>query len=98
MNKNKNKKEKALALSLMLTMGLMSPLATNAQQYYGGNRGLFGRGINIENSNRDGGMEWSDGGMTPQDPTQEVPLSSELLILMAAGASFAALKRKEDKQ
>lgn len=94
----KKRKKKALALSMMLTMGLMSPLTTNAQQYYGGNFGLFGRGDNAENGNRDGGMEWSGGGMIAQDPTQEAPLGSELFIFMAAGVGYAALKRKEDKQ
>lgn len=95
---NKKRKKKALVLSLMLAMGLMIPFTTNAQQYNGGNFGLFGRGNDVENNNRNGGMEWSGGGMIVQDPTQEAPIGSELFILMAAGAGYAALKRKEDKQ
>ena len=49
--------------------------------------------------NRDSeGMEWDGGGMTPQDPTHESPLGSGLMLLVAAGAGYAALKRKEEQQ
>ena len=53
----------------------------------------------LEFSNRDSGMEWSGGGMIPTNPeTGEVPLGSGLVLLVAAGAGYAVLKRKEDKQ
>ena len=90
-------KKKALALSMALAAGLLVPATMNAQS--DGSRGLFGRGIDPTESTRDGGgMDWQDGGMTPQDPTTNAPLGSSLLVLVAAGAGYAALKRKEGEQ
>ena len=54
--------------------------------------GLFG----ISNATRSNGMEWY--GMTPQNPMAEAPLGSGLLILVAIGAGYATLKRKEERQ
>ena len=55
--------------------------------------GLFGKGRSADN-----GMEWQGGGMTPQDPTQEAPLGSGLLILAMAGASYAIVESKKGKE
>ena len=89
-------KKKALVFSMALAAGLLVPTTMNAQS--GGSRGIFDRGFEASESTRDGGMEWQGGGMTPQNPNQEAPLGGGLLVLMAAGAGYAALKRKEDKQ
>ena len=93
----KNKLKKAFALSMGLAV--MTLLATNLNAQNGG--GLFGRG-EIANDmgfgNRNGGVEWVGGGMTPQDPTQEAPLGGGLMLLMAAGAGYAVLKRKEEQK
>ena len=90
-------KKKALVLSMALAAGLLVPMTMNAQS--DGSRGIFDRGFEASESTRDGGgMDWQDGGMTPQDPTTNAPLGSSLLVLVAAGAGYAALKRKEDKQ
>jgi hypothetical protein len=92
----KKRKKKALALSMMLTMGLMSPLTTNAQQYYGGNFGLFGRGDNAENGNR--GYNSMEITVNTQDFGQDVPLEGGIAILIGVGIGYVALKRKENEQ
>ena len=90
-------KKKALVFSMALAAGLLVPTTMNAQS--GGSRGIFDRGFEASESTRDGGgMEWQGGGMTPQNPNEEAPLGSGLMLLVAAGAGYAALKRKEDKQ
>ena len=96
----KKTEKKALLLSMAMVAATLLPMTTNAQQINDGNHGLFGRGGQTESSNREGGsgMEWSGGGMATQDPTQEAPLGSGLLILVATGAGYATLKRKEDRQ
>ena len=89
-------KKKALVLSMALAAGLLVPVTMNAQDY-DGSRGLFGRGFAAEDAasnNRDGGIGL--GGAESEDPTS--PLGSGILVLVAAGAGYAALKRKEDKQ
>ena len=89
-------KKKALVFSMALAAGLLMPMTMNAQS--DGSRGIFDRGFEASESNRGGGMEWQGGGMTPQNPNEEAPLGSGLMLLVAAGAGYAALKRKEDKQ
>ena len=89
-------KKKALVFSMALAAGLLMPMTMNAQS--DGSRGIFDRGFEASESNRGGGMEWQGGGMIAQNPTEEAPLSGGLVLLMAAGAGYAALKRKEDKQ
>jgi hypothetical protein len=96
MRKRKTKK-KSFVISMALAAGLLVPMAMNAQN--DGSRGLFGRGFDASESTRDGsGMEWQGGGMTAQDPTQEAPLGSGLVLLMAAGAGYAVLKSKSGKE
>ena len=68
---------------------MLFPMTMNAQS--DGSRGIFDRGFEASESNRGGGM-------IAQNPTEEAPLSGGLVLLMAAGAGYAALKRKEDKQ
>lgn len=75
---------------------MLFPMTMNAQS--DGSRGIFDRGFEASESNRGGGMEWQGGGMIAQNPTEEAPLDGGLVLLMAAGAGYAALKRKEDKQ
>ena len=95
--KNRKTKKKALVLSMALAAGLLVPMTMNAQS--DGSRGIFDRGFSASESNRDGGgMEWQGGGMTPQNPNEEAPLGSGLMLLVAAGAGYAALKRKEEQQ
>ena len=89
-------KKKALVLSMALAAGLLVPTMMNAQS--DGSRGIFDRGFEASESNRGGGMEWQGGGMTPQNPNEEAPLGSGLMLLVAAGAGYAALKRKEEQQ
>ena len=92
---NKQRKRKAIVLSLGLAALMLTANNLNAQS--GGSRGIFDRGFEASESTRDGGgMEWQGGGMTPQNPTEEAPLGSGLMLLMAAGAGYAALKRKEE--
>ena len=89
-------KKKALVFSMALAAGLLMPMTMNAQS--DGSRGIFDRGFEASESNRGGGMEWQGGGMTPQNPNEEAPLGSGLMLLVAAGAGYAALKRKEEQQ
>ena len=85
-------KTKALVFSMAMAALLLK--ASNLHAQNDGNRGLFGRGDNVEYSgNRDGGIGL--GGAESENPT---PVGSGIIVLMAAGAGYALLKRKEDKQ
>ncbi len=104
----KTKMMKAKVLSMMAAMLLLSG---NLVAQYSGNRyGLqpwFGETNSMLNHNggsnsvqfgntRDEGLAWSN--LFAQDPTQEAPLGSGLLILTVAGAGYAFIsKRKENK-
>lgn len=94
----KNKLMKAIALSFGLAVMTLTANNLNAQN--DGNRGLFGRGGEIEYSNRESGsgMEWTGGGMVAQDPTEQAPLGSGLMLLMAASAGYAIVKSKSGKE
>lgn len=87
----KNKLKKAFALSLVLAAMMLTTTNLNAQ--YDGNRGLFGRGVETESNNRDGGVGL--GGATEENPT---PVGSGTAIFVAAGAAYAILKRKENER
>ena len=91
----KTKKKNVVLLLMALAVGLLLPMTIKAQQNYDGSRGLFMRGANVENNNCDGSVGL--GGATQENPT-EVPLSSGIIALMAAGISYATIKRKEDKK
>ena len=97
MFKNNKKTMKTLVFSLGLAALLLTSTHLNAQD-----RGLFGMGPNSDNDysgNRDGLMDINDitgGGI--QNDDFGAPLGSGLAILLAAGAGYVALKKKEDKQ
>lgn len=84
---------KAFALSLAMALGMLLPTTTNAQ-----NDGFF-RG-NMDNyENRDAGINSNDGaGISNWGIGEEVPLGSGLLVLAAAGAGYAAMRRKRNKR
>ena len=99
---NNNKKLKAFALSLGLA-ALMVPATMNAQI----NRGLLQNPYKQDNSqknthglvNRDQQYESTlNGGLgnaQQEDPTT-APLGGGIAVLVAAGAGYALLKRKEE--
>ena len=90
---------KALTLSLAMVTLMLLPLTMNAQyreNQYGlqewGQTSLLGR--------QEGG-DRSGGGIGLESATQEnptAPLGGGIAILVTAGAGYALLKRKEDKQ
>lgn len=92
-------KMKTIMLSLVMAVALLSPLCINAQE-----GGLFGLGNKATEQNDNygmmkggyrGGEGISLGGAESENPT---PVGSGIIVLMAAGAGYALLKRKEDKQ
>ena len=99
---NNNKKLKAIVLSLGLA-ALMTPATMNAQI----NRGLLQNPYKQDNSqknthglvNRDQQYESTlNGGLgnaQQEDPTT-APLGGGIAVLVAAGAGYALLKRKEE--
>ena len=96
MKKNKQKK-KAVVLSIGLAAMMLT--ASNLSAQNDGSRGLFGRGFDAGQGDRSGGgMEWSEGGMVAQNPTEQSPLGSGLMLLVAAGAGYALVKSKSGKE
>lgn len=70
------------------------------------NKGIMGRGNSVDNQDyfsRGGllgdrsGTGFTLGGAENENPT-EAPLGSGVVLLMAAGAGYALLKRKEEQQ
>ncbi len=88
----KQTKLKAFVLSVMMLVGILLPATVSAQ------KDGFIRDEDYYFNRNGEGMEWEGGGMTPQDPTQEAPLGGGLVLLVAAGVGYAALKRKEEQQ
>ena len=93
---------KAMMLSATMATLMLLPLTTNAQyreNKYGlqewGQTSLMGRQDGGGTRNGSGGIGLE--GTTPENPTN-APLGSGIAILVAAGAGYALLKRKEDKQ
>ena len=100
---NNNKKTlKSIVFSMVLAAGMLLPASGFAQERGGG---LFGLGDVFES---DG---WFRGALNTedQDPAfdltvnsqdfgQDAPLGSGIVILLAAGAGYAAFKRKEELQ
>ena len=84
----KQKTLKALVLTAVLAFGMLLPMTTNAQ-----NDGFF-RNLNEDYDNRDGETIITGSGITNQQ--FGAPLGSGLLVLVAAGAGYVALKKKED--
>ena len=106
--KNRKKTWKVFGLSLGLALVLLS---TNANAQYEGNRGIFGKGENVDASPSRGIMDRglmgggitnqtygsnADGfGITNQTYGQDAPLGSGLLIMAVAGACYAGMKRNK---
>ena len=84
----KQKTLKALVLTVAMAAGMLLPMTMNAQ-----NDDFF-RGSD-EMTNREAEAISVTGGITNQQ-FGEAPLGSGLLILVAAGAGYVALKKKED--
>ena len=91
-------KMKTIRLSLVLAVALLLPISMNAQG------GVFGLGQKATEQDDNYGMMKGGyrggegvglGGAENENPT---PVGSGIAILMAAGAGYALLKRKEDKQ
>lgn len=100
----KMKIHKKTLKAFVLFLGLPMLTATQLNAQYGG--GMFARGGNADNAdnvslmNRNGsninnGVDL--GGAMTENPT-EAPVGGGIAILVAAGAGYALLKRKEDKQ
>lgn len=92
--KKTTQKMKVLMLALVMA-GLLLPMTTFAQS--GGGDSFF-RG-EADSYNRAGGLSNQTFGNEsggPQAPTDLVPVGSGLFIMLAAGAGYAILKKKED--
>ena len=104
--KKEKLKAKAIVLSLVLAallpattvsaQGVFGDMLDNyyEEQEHGGMLGKGGVSGSYSEYERDGGG-LTLGGMTQDDPTS--PLGSGLIILAAAGAGYALLKKKEEK-
>ena len=94
--------KKATVLSMAMAFAMAIPLGASAQE------GLFQRGASDEAYYGYGGSKNNTGFIGNRDATtgvinnqifgQPVPVGSGLVILLAAGAGYAILKRKEDEQ
>ena len=98
------KRQKTARLALAMTLMSLLPLGAFAQE-----EGLFQRGVNDEAYYGFGGTiektgllgdrsVQTTGTINNQIFGQSVPLGSGVLLLIAAGAGYAMLKRKEDEQ
>ena len=93
---------KAIVLSMLLAAAVL-PMNTFAQeQGRGHSGGLFGFGNDSNSNGLFANLRGEEEGMGLGDATQENPMEgpigSGIAILMAAGAGYVLLKRKEDKQ
>ena len=90
-------------LSMALIVAMSLPISASAQE------GLFDRGLSDEDYYGFGGTEkttgvFGDRGVQTtgvidnQIFGQDVPLGSGIIVLLAAGMGYAALRRKEDEQ
>ena len=86
----KQKTLKAFVLSVAMAIAMSLPMTVNAQDFF-----IRGGEDNHENRDGEGGAGLALGGMTPQGTNEPAPLGSGLLIMMAAGAGYAILKKKE---
>ena len=94
-------KKKSIVLAFILALAL--PISITAQG------GIFQRGIADEEYYGYGGTEKTTGifdnrGVQPtgiidnQTFGQDVPMGGGIIVLLAAGAGYSALKRKEEQQ
>lgn len=95
-------KQRAILLSLMMAVFLFTPIFSKAQE-----RGLFDYGDastkKVENESlfsvlRSAGVDWDNGGLIPQDPTQEAPLGSGIFVIVAVSAGYVLVKSKGRKE
>ena len=96
-------KQKATMLSLLVIIGLIAPIAATAQRkdiffhveesYKSRDANLGGYNIGTQGFGSDvyGGYN-----ITTQQFGNEAPLGEGLLIMLGAGAIYAALKKKKD--
>ena len=99
-----NKHRKAFVLSVAMAALMLSPIISNAQyreDRYGlqqwGQTSLMGK---QGSGGTQGGLDNQDFGGTHGGITNQgfdVPLGSGLLVLVAAGAGYASLKRRDKK-
>ena len=98
----KKKKQKATRLAVALVFTMLLSISASAQ-------GLFQLGVSDECYYGFGGTEkamglfyyrgeQTTGVIDNQTFGQEVPMGSGVIVLLAAGMGYAALKRKEEKQ
>ena len=92
--KKTTQKMKALMLTLAMAIGLLLPMTTNAQN--GGTDGFFGKAGDENNDRVSGTNGLTMQGMTPQGTDSQAPLGSGLLVMVAVGAGYAILKKKEE--
>ena len=105
----KNARKRATVLSLAMAAMLALPAMASAQESRSNFGGLFGTNPTAESFSKNQGMLNSgnrSGGLSNQTfgaetggsatETDVVPLGSGLLIMVAAGAGYALLKKKED--
>ena len=96
-------KKKATVLSMAMAFALAIPLGASAQE------GLFQRGVSDESYYGFGNTKDNTGFLGNRNTQttgvinnqifgQPVPLGSGMIILLAAGAGYAALKRKEEEK
>ena len=93
-------RKKRLMFYIALVAALALPTGLLAQSEKGG---LFNsnpayqdsKNVSLLNQNRET-KDWSDG-LGNQGFNQELPLGSGVLMLIAAGAGYAVLKRKQEK-
>jgi hypothetical protein len=98
---------KTIAFSLGLAAGMMLPASASAQGVFGDmldnyysekEQSSQSGGALLRGSNRDqygSSLNGTLGGATQEDPTN-APLGSGIAVLVAAGAGYALLKRKEE--
>ena len=103
---DKKKKKKNLAFSLLLAVGMLLPSHLPAQEQNGRPGGLFGEttptvsdGLMRRNEGTAGGYFTGQGfGATSGNITGQTfgaPLSSGLLVMLAAGAGYATIKSRK---
>ena len=95
---------KKKVLTLVMATGFLLSANLSAQNQNGlfgkasttekvSDNSLLGKGDRTQN-----GMEWSNGGMIAQNPTEQAPLGTGVIILFAAGAGYAIFKSKSGKE
>lgn len=98
----KTKRMKKLLYILPMVTVLMLPLTINAQ--WGKSDGWFNDNNNLYNDRGGGSYVITFGGSSPGDSNsitnqtfdQPLPLGSGLIVLTAAGAGYALLKRRKN--